>query len=361
MKIAICVHNLANGGAEHVAAMWATGFAEKGDEVLLVLAERNAPIEYSVSSKVRIENIHADGNSIIRYFRKIINLRSLLRRDKPDVALAVMKPWGEWLLLATMGLKTKVINTEHNSFERPLSAPMGIESSIRKFWLNKFFPAVTVLTAADKRVIGNRLKNVYVMPNPLAFTPHYDKSEKECIVLAAGRLDQWYVKGFDLLVQAWGMVEKNHPDWKLQIAGRGSQIDKLRILNWAADRNVSDKIELLGFCTDLSQICRKAEIFVLSSRFEGFGMVLIEAMSQGCAPVASNYNGRASDIIEDSKEGVLCPVEDVNSLSAAIELLISDEGMRRMMQESAYNRSKAFDIEIIIERWYDIFVDIGLS
>ena len=358
MKITICVHNLANGGAEHVAALWADGFAESGNNVTVILSEKNASIEYPLSSKVKLENVYTGGNALTRYFKKIRNLRKILQHEQPDFALAVLKPWSEWLLLATIGMKTRVINTEHDSFERPESAPMNLETKIRKFWLNKLFPAVTVLTDADRNVIGKRLRNVYVMPNPLAFNPYYNLEKKEMVGLAAGRLDQWHVKGFDLLINAWGKVVPNHPGWKLRIAGRGSEKDECRIIKWAKDNGVQDSVELLGFCSDLKSECAKAEIFVLSSRYEGFGMVLIEAMSQGCAPVAADYLGRASEIITSKNEGITCPVDDSDALAKSIKKLIEDKPYRLQVQKHACERSEYYSLKDTIMRWQIIFDEI---
>lgn len=355
MRIAICVHNLANGGAERVAALWATGFVRHGDDVAIILAEKDAPIEYCVPSQVHIENIYTDGNSVARYVKKVAKLRSFITYFKPDVAIAIMKPWPEWLLLTTIGLKTRVINTEHNSFERPESAPMSKEMRFRKFWLNRLFPAVTVLTEADNRILSRYVKKVFTMPNPLAFNPHYDKNEKRNVVLAAGRLDMWYVKGFDLLIKAWGKVAPNNPNWKLQIAGRGNDQDVKRLKRWIAEQGVQDSVELLGFCPKLEEKFRTASIFVLSSRYEGFGLVLIEAMSQGCAPIASDYNGRASEIITKPDEGLLCATDDSNGLAENIEDLINDVEHRHHVQECACQRSIYYSIDNTIQRWQTIF------
>ena len=361
MRILICVHSLSNGGAEHVAALWANGFAERGHDVIVVLSDQIEQYDFSLSSKVRVENIFIEGNPIIRYIKKLLLLRKLLCRIKPDVALAVLNPWSEWLLFTTIGLKTIVINTEHDSFERPASAPMRHSTYFRKFWLNKLFSAVTVLTEADKKIIGKRIRNVFVMPNPLAFESCYYPNEKKQIILAAGRLDQWHVKGFDLLINAWGKVAKKYPNWELQIAGRGDDHDIQRIMEWIRLNDVEEHTKILGFCSRFNDICRQASIFVLSSRYEGFGMVLIESMSQGCAPVAADYMGRASEIITKPEEGFICAVESENELAHCIEHLIENDALRQMIQKNAYYRSSYFSINNTIDRWYSIFKRLGLD
>lgn len=108
-----------------------------------------------------------------------------------------------------MGTKTHVIMTEHDSFERPPSAPMSKKESFCKFYLNRIYECVTVITQADKDYIGNRLKHVEVMPNPLLLQPVKEILQKEKVIIAAGRLGVWHYKGFDLLIKAWGYLMKN--------------------------------------------------------------------------------------------------------------------------------------------------------
>lgn len=360
MKIAICVHNLANGGAERVASLWANGFAERGDEVTIILAEENAPIEYAVSEKVRICNIYAKGQSAVRYLRKIRNLRMLLRNNKTEVAIAVMQPFNIWLILATIGLKTRIVNTEHNSFEKFNGVVMSRTEKFYKFWLNKCFKAVTVLTAADQKVIGSKLKNVYVMPNPLTFTPCESIAGKEKIILACGRLDIWYVKGFDTLIEVWGKISDKHPDWQLCIAGRGRTKDEDFLKSCAEKHGVGDRMHLLGFCKDMQATLRKAAVFAFPSRYDGFGMALIEAMSQGCACVACDFKGRQGEIIQDGISGLLCQPEDVDNLVQALDSILSDEEKRTALQEQAILRSRDFSLTKVIDRWYDIFKQMGL-
>ena len=130
MKIVICVHNLANGGAERVAALWAEGFASDGNEVHMVTCEPNARVDYDISKSIFRHLIYSEGNPLKRYFGKVSQLRRLIKELHPDVAIAVLYPWNFWLLMATIGLDVPVINTQHDSFERPDTAPMLLRTKI---------------------------------------------------------------------------------------------------------------------------------------------------------------------------------------------------------------------------------------
>lgn len=361
MKIVICVHNLANGGAERVASLWASGFSKDGNEVIVILTDKEKRVEFALPENIKIENLWAKGISPVRYIRKVLQLRRLVKRMKPDVVIAVMFPFNVWLPLATIGMSIPCINTEHNSFERPVSSPMTKQIWFQKFYLNRLFSAVTVLTEADKKVIGRQLKKVYVMPNPVTYKPHYVLGEKQKVVLACGRLDVWYVKGFDVLIDAWGKVAKKHPDWQLRIAGRGKSNEASFLMQRAAKLGVGDSVEILGFKSNMLNEYRRASIFAFPSRYDGFGMALLEAMSQGCACVACDYKGRQAEIISNRNEGMLCLPEDISSLADSINILIEDSDTRNRLQQGGCRRSSDFDLKIIIKRWYALFSQIGVS
>ena len=171
----------------------------------------------------------------------------------------------------------------------------------------------------------------------------------------------WDVKGFDLLIKAWGAIAEDHPDWKLRIAGTGNKQSVDFLKNLAVSNNVQDRIDFLGFRDDVISLYKESEVFVLSSRYEGFGMVLIEAMSQGCACVACDYKGRQAEIITSENQGLLCETDDERSLSASLDKMLSDDAYRKQCQRNAIEQSNNFSINKTIDRWYGIFDSIGLG
>ena len=360
MKIAICVHNLANGGAERVAALWATGFAERGDEVTVITSEPGVRVEYPLPQTVKVENISCTGGRLTRYVKNFLSFRRALKQSKADVAIGVMSPFDLWLPLAAAGTNTKIINTLHWSLERPASNPLSKNILFKTFKVSKLFPIVTVLTEADRKIGEKHFKHCYAMPNPLAFTPVYEPGKKEKIVLASGRLESWHVKGFDTLLEAWGTVAKKFPDWKLQIAGRGSEqaVDKMNSL--IESNGVEDSVTLLGFCPNIMEYYDRAAIFAFTSRCDGFGMVLIEAMSRGCACVACDYLGRQAEIISSEDEGILCAPEDVKGVAMSLERLMADDSYRQQLQRGACRRAEYFSVSHITDRWYEIFRQCGI-
>lgn len=361
MKIIILVYKLTNGGAERVASLWARGLSEAGHNVFLVIGDEKNPITYKVPESVNIHSIASyKPFAPLRYLDRLLKLRKLVVKENPDVIIGILGR-ALWAKIVTFDRKIPIINTEHNSFERPASAPMSRSVKFDKFQKNKIYDKVTVLTQADKDFIDGRLKNVVVLPNPLAFAP-IDPSKlegKKKIILAAGRLNVWHTKGFDNLIRAWGLIHTKYPDWKLKIIGSGKDKDYEYLNNLAEQNGVENAMELVGFIEDPVPCYQEASVFVLSSRYEGFGMVLIEAMSQGCACVACDYIGRQSEIITNESEGLVCPADDYNTLAMAIDKVISDEDLRHKMQKGAIERSKYYSVENTTKRWEEIFKDLS--
>ena len=196
------------------------------------------------------------------------------------------------------------------------------------------------------------------MPNPLAFHAAPSVPPKENTIIAAGRLEDWHYKGFDILIKAWAKICKEHPKWTLKIAGAGTKQQKEFILNLAQEANIKDRVELLGFQEDLKSLFNKAAIFVLSSRYEGFGLVLIEAMSQGCSCIAADYKGRQKEIITNNENGIIIEPDNIEELSNALTKLLINDKFRREVAEKAIERSHFYDVKNITNKWEELLLSI---
>ena len=389
MKIGIVQVALSHGGAEQVGILLANGLRQHGNNTF-ILTDMNEPVVYHVDEDVPVfDFVGKKSNSLVKWTKAIKNIRKILKQEKPDVVIGIMGLCTLVTYIACLGLRIPIVMTEHNSFERPSSAPMPLSLKIFKFWINRLYKNVTVLTEADKKVIGNKLKNVKVMPNPLLLKPVEEIPPKENVVLAAGRVDSWHYKGFDVLIKSWKKIQDlndnvndddNLRDWWLKIAGAGKResFEYLKSLlpdgEWVFNDNDDDNdnksavwrsekyhIEFLGFQKDMESLYKKSEIFVLSSRYEGFGLVLIEAMSQGCAPIACDYKGRQSEIIQNDSQGLCCEPDHVEELADAIQKMMIDEDYRKTVQRNAVERSKFYELDHIISMWEDLLKEISLS
>lgn len=394
MNIVIVASRLCYGGAEHVGVMLANGFCRDNHEVYL-LSNTNLPITFQIDDGVHVKSIFSkDASKFIKWCRAVAKLRKEIIKIRPDVVIGIAETCSFISKIACVGLGAPVVYTAHNSFERPSSTPIGRWNKIAKFWIGRIYSRMTVLTEADKVFVGNQINNIAVMANPLGLKPVCSIPHKQNLILASGRLDAWHVKGFDVLIRAWALVNgqliidngklsSNGETWKLQIAGTGSEKSLNYLKQLCRENGVEDSVEFLGFRKDVEKLYQEASIFVLSSRYEGFGLVLIEAMSQGCACVACDYKGRQREIVcpevqgskfhvqgsnskpetrnykfEVCENGILCEPDDVESLAAGIRKMIEDDEYRESVRAKAIERSKYYSIENTIDRWEKLLDEV---
>ena len=409
MRIAIVQVALSHGGAEMVGTMLANGFYRHGHDTF-ILTDLNEPVVYRVDDDVPVYDFAGKkAKALIKWLTAIKNIRHTIKQEKPDAIIGIMGLCTLVTYIACLGLGIPIVMTEHNAFERPATAPMPLSVKLFKFWINKLYKHITVLTEADKKVIGNRLNNVTVMPNPLLLKPVKEIPPKDKTVLAAGRMDAWHVKGFDVLIKSWKKIQDlndnvndddNLREWWLKIAGAGKQESFEYLMNLLSDGNWihndddnckdwlwrSEKyhVEFMGFQKDMESLYKKSEIFVLSSRYEGFGLVLIEAMSQGCAPIACDFKGRQREILKETHKlethptppclgrephstesnikssdcGILCEPDNVEALVKALERMMKDEEYRKLAQRKSVERSKYYSLDNCVNRWKEFLSQI---
>ena len=212
--------------------------------------------------------------------------------------------------------------------------------------------ALTVLTGHDERDYGALLNTrVERIPNPLAPLGGGTAKLDNPLVVAAGRLTTQ--KGFDLLIDAFAKVTRQQPTWRLRIYGSGPERNRLQ----AQIRN--DNVELMGRTRELGEAMAEASLFALSSRFEGFGMVLVEAMSKGLPVVSFDCPHGPADIISHGSDGLLVPPEDVDALAAALLELIEDADRRRLYGHNAVQKARNYAIQAIGPRWDELLGSLG--
>lgn len=351
MNILIITPRLCYGGAERVSVLLANSLAERGHYVT-ILSNLFEPISYELNRKVVIVNmVTTNSNKLIKWLSGIGTTRRVLKEIRPDVIIGVMSTCSLIAKIAGWKLNIPIVATEHDAFERPSSAPFTYYTWFCKFVLNKLYKYITVLTTPDKEVIRNRFRNVYVMPNPLSFRPVKVFPSKEKVILAVGRLEDWHYKGFDILIKSWGKIASKYPDWKLFIAGKGNQKQERFLLKMIDELGLKQQARLIGFHEDIEKMLKTTSIFVLSSRYEGFGLVLIEAMSQGCACIAADYKGRQREIFGSANAGIVIEPDNIEAMSGAIETLIINEHKRESLSKNAIERSKYYQTTNIASLW----------
>ncbi|TNY38738.1 glycosyltransferase family 4 protein [Thermomonospora catenispora] len=217
--------------------------------------------------------------------------------------------------------------------------------------------AVVSLTRQDeaeyRRALGDRVRTAQI-PNPLHTldVPRTDHEAK--VVAAAGRLTKQ--KGFDLLIEAFARVVERHPDWTLRIYGSGPQEKRLRTL--IHRRHLYNHVFLMGAARNLDAELAQASIYALSSRFEGFAMVVLEALNCGLPLVSFDCPTGPREVIRDGDNGLLVPPEDVDALGAALCRLIEDRALRRRLGAAAVGTAAEYGPAQIRARWEALFAEL---
>jgi len=208
------------------------------------------------------------------------------------------------------------------------------------------FSKFVVLTEGNKQE-WRSLKNIEVIPNPLSFYPEESSLLKEKKVICVGKIS--YQKGQDLLVRAWEKVWQRHPNWKLELYGYANEgflatnILKLKnIHHFPPEKNIMEKY-------------LSSSIYVMSSRFEGFGMVLIEAMACGVPCVSFDCDYGPGDIIHNKVDGFLVRKENTEVFADKLILLIENQQLRKRMGQNAKKNVQRFDPYVIAMQWNHLF------
>ena len=281
--------------------------------------------------------------------------RKLLRRFRAMQGGVVIgtRPGFNLLAAALAPEGTVTVAQEHMHFHAHRRA---LARDVRRRY--RSLDALAVLTEEDRRdyeaAFGGATRVVRV-PNavPPLGGDRADPAAK--VAVAAGRLNSQ--KGFDLLIEAWKPVAEAHPDWQLRIYGRGLHREAYK--RQARDAGLAGQVLLLGATRDLGAALAQGSLFVLSSRFEGFGIVVVEAMSKGLAVVSFDCPRGPGEIIDDGRDGVLVPPGDVPALSRALLEVVGDEERRRALGAAALETARRYDPAAVGKSWVTLMDELA--
>ncbi|MCT9125308.1 glycosyltransferase family 4 protein [Cupriavidus gilardii] len=334
-------------GAERMTAVIANELARRGYTVH-ILSLWDAASCFDLEPAVRHDALFAQRPSFkTRYLSTVFGIRRYLKRHRIDVLIEVDTMLTLFTLPACAGLGVRRIAWEHCNFDqdlgrraRRLARRLAVRTCER----------VVVLTQRDRekweRALGAR--NVVAIPNALPFAMPAKPAERNSkLALAVGRLT--HAKGFDVLLHAWKMVAREHPDWRLDIVGDGELHDAL--MNLRNELDLSASVRLLPARRDLSELYRGASLFCLSSRYEGFGLVLVEAMAYGLPVVATDCETGPREVLGAVAHGALVPVDDADALGRAICRTIAHPDMAARMAKHGIERAKNYEADRIATAW----------
>ena len=374
MKIAYCLNSIRYlGGIQRVTIVKANALAEvPGNEVyILVTDNKNGILVHPLSPKVHLIDLDVNyylddwkskwnilkGIFIKRHKHKK-KLTQALHKINPDIIISAgqseknMIPTitGNWIKIRELHFTRNYRQLHARSTFEQIVACIG--DFYDYHYKIKGYDHIVVLTQEDKKDNWDDQPHVSVIPNPISFTNNHilaELEEKKAITI--GRLS--YPKNYKSLINVWKIVTDKHSDWLLEIWGAGEAYKTLnqRIISLGLQNNIF----LKGYTNDVSLKLAESSLFILSSIFEGFGLVIIEAMSCGVPVVSYACPCGPQDIIADGHDGFLVPVNNEKVLADRICRLIEDKELRKEMGKAARLKAEQYDIKNIIPMWMELF------
>lgn len=376
MKIVYVIPSLHwPGGMERVITLKANYFAENFQyDIYIILTDgKDKEPYFPLSPKVNIINLDINFDDsygkpllvrlFLYVFKQIIYRRRLtncLISLSPDITISTLRREINFITSIKDGsIKIGEIHVNRANY-RDLNQeklPSFLKKIVGKLWMDQLVRKINrlekfvVLTHEDrqlwKEVDQDMIVTIY---NPLSFIPTRTSNCQNKRVIAVGRYT--YQKGFDLLIKAWEIVNKTYPDWQLHVYGGG---DRRSYQDQIHEFGLQDNCYLHAASPKIEDCYVESSIFAFSSRYEGFGMVLVEAMSCGIPPVSFNCPCGPKDIILDGEVGYLVECGDILSFAERIIYLIAHDELRREMGKKAQIHTSQFNIDVIAQQWKNLF------
>lgn len=374
LKIVYCIPAIyMAGGVERVLSLKANYFVEHfGYDVTIIITEgKGKPAFFPLSDKVRIINLDINFEElwncsfikkIFLYIPKQYKYKKLLTKEllriRPDITVSTLRREINFMNEIKDGSK-KIgeIHTNRANFRKfEAEDHHFVKDLFVKYWTAnllsqlKKLDTFVVLTEKDREA-WVELDNVNVIPNPSPFVSSAVSPLTEKRVIAVARYS--WEKGIDLLLRAWAEVEKQTEEWRLDVYGDGDTSSYEKMMN---DLGINrSRCKLNGRTNDVEREYCQSSIFVLSSRFEGFGMVIVEAMACGLPVVSFDCPWGPRSIIQDSESGILVQNGNPSALAQGLVSVINNTEKRKSMSVAALQNTQRFNMERIALQWVELF------
>lgn len=377
IRLAYCIPSLDHsGGMERVLTAKANYLADKlnYDVNIIITDDKGTKPYFPLSDKINVIQLDVNIDNLWQYpswkrlylYHKKMKeykrkLEICLNTLRPDITVSLLRR--EINFLNDIKDGSAKVGEIHFGRYKYREANFGFLPNIANKWITNRWMAqldkkvkqldrFVVLTHEDA-TYWEGVTKLMVIPNPITI-----KNEKysDCAAKRAIAIGRYtYQKGFDLLVSAWKDVYKKHPDWQLYIYGGGN---KEAYIEQVKKMGLESCVYCEGPITNVTEKYLESSIFILSSRFEGLPLVLMEAMTVGLAPAAFACPCGPKDIINDGENGLLCKNGDTTELASKICELIEDENLRKAIGQNAANSIKKYSLDSIMNLWDALFQEI---
>jgi glycosyltransferase involved in cell wall biosynthesis len=368
MQLTLVISSLERGGAERIISVLAGAWVERGNQVTLITFDDAEEPAYPLHPEIILKSLRIPNEvapnivyALYRNVRRVQRLRRLIRQSKPNVVISFLGFPNIITLLATRGLGIPVVVSERANPQydelKPIWKRLGL-------LLYPHAAAVVCQTSAmvaqlqqKMKVTGYAIPNPVKMPVPRMPADSNDGDKGSHTAIAMGRLVPQ--KGFDLLLEAFAGIAGRHPTWCIKVLGKGPLQGQLEAQ--AESLGLKNRVSFAGAVSDPFPILQAADLFVFSSRFEGFGNALTEAMACGLPVISFDCPAGPADIIRHGIDGILVSPEDVAGLAGAMDRLMGDSAERERLARRAPEVLTRFSLESVLAMWETLFDDVLLS
>lgn len=343
-----------NGGTERVSSIIANELVKRNYEVMFLSYKKCTKSFYYLDSKIQIYSLFKEEETgfLKRKIKPYICLYKFIKKLKVDIIIDV----DIILSLYTIPIKTickiKNISWEHFNFYE-----QKIKNRVRARKLAAHFSnAIVTLNKHDLENYKKNLKKIkkicYIY-NPAILNSSKVTDLKNNVVISIGRLS--YQKGFDLLLRIWKQIEKENKKWVLLIIGDGNEKNNLEKI---IKENELKNVKILPFQKNIEYFYENASIYAMTSRYEGFPMVLLEAQKKGLPIVSFNCETGPSEIVIDGRNGYLIKLDDISTFSNKLLNIMNNRDIIKEFSKNAIEDSKRFNLELIINKWIELIENL---
>ncbi|MBV1915549.1 MAG: glycosyltransferase family 4 protein [Pseudomonadales bacterium] len=365
MHLLIFIHSLSSGGAERVTSNLANYWAKKGWDITIVTVTGCESDFYEIHPNISRIPLELDARSnnlfeaIKHNYTRIKALRRILTQHKPDVALSMMTTANIILGLATLRLGIASVGSERI---HPPMLPLGTSWEWLRRQSYRQLNAVVALSTESANWLDEHTnaQQTNIIPNAVNYpiTRHSPLVEpnmgrNNCFTLiAVGRLSPQ--KGFDRLLTAFSTLASRFPDWNLAIIGEGEC--RIQLEQQKHELGLNQRVSMPGAVGNLGDWYEAADLFVMTSLFEGFPNTLAEAMAYGLPVISVDCDTGPRDIIRDRIDGVLIPQDNQQALVNALAELMANQELRQHYAERAVEIRERFSMDTIASAWEELFI-----
>lgn len=342
-----------SGGMERVSIVIANELAKNEDNKIFYVSRVAGVPFFSLSDKVELITLSSksEENLYLNWIKYVWKVSRIVRKYKIDKWIDVGSNMSLISVPAKLFSRFELYTWEHFNLTYVWNT---ITTPIARWLACHYAQKVVVLTQTDQKRFEDKYHtgNIVCIPNPVTISKVDKSISKEEIILAVGRLS--YQKGYDMMFKIWEATKCKDSGWKLVIIGGGELEQELK--QQISDLNLSNSVSLIEPTKSIEEWYAKASLFILTSRWEGLPLVLIEAMTVGLPIISFDCETGPRDIVQNGYNGFLIKCFELNDFAQKIDLICEHHDIIERMSNNSIIKSVEYDVEKIMLKWSELII-----